>query len=107
MPKYIIEREIPNAAALSSADLQAIAQRSATRVRVISIGERDMTLHVRTLVSIAALAALAACSSDSPLRPSPSTAPEATMGGNGLSMRLAHAKVCPSSAPGVARCHSW
>ena len=28
MPKYIIEREIPNAAALSAAELQAIAQRS-------------------------------------------------------------------------------
>ena len=28
MPKYIIEREVPNAAALSSADLKAISQRS-------------------------------------------------------------------------------
>ena len=28
MPKYIIEREIPNAAALSPADLKAISQRS-------------------------------------------------------------------------------
>ena len=28
MPKYVIEREIPNAAALSPADLRAIAQRS-------------------------------------------------------------------------------
>ena len=28
MPKYIIEREIPNAAALSAAELKAIAQRS-------------------------------------------------------------------------------
>jgi cell division inhibitor SulA len=28
MPKYIIEREIPNAAALSAADLKNIAQRS-------------------------------------------------------------------------------
>ena len=28
MPRYLIEREIPNAAALSSADLQGIAQRS-------------------------------------------------------------------------------
>jgi|SRR5256885_11542153 len=30
MPKFIIEREIPNAAALSAGDLQAIAQRSCT-----------------------------------------------------------------------------
>ena len=28
MPKYIIEREVPNAAALSIADLKAISQRS-------------------------------------------------------------------------------
>jgi hypothetical protein len=28
MPKYLIEREIPNAAALSRADLQTISQRS-------------------------------------------------------------------------------
>ncbi|HEY9450920.1 MAG TPA: DUF4242 domain-containing protein [Gemmatimonadaceae bacterium] len=28
MPKYIIEREIPNAAALSAAELKAISQRS-------------------------------------------------------------------------------
>ena len=28
MPKYIIEREIPNAGALSTADLQAISQKS-------------------------------------------------------------------------------
>ena len=30
MPKYLIEREIPNAAALSAADLKTIAQRSRT-----------------------------------------------------------------------------
>ena len=30
MPKYIIEREIPNAAALSAAELKLIAQRSCT-----------------------------------------------------------------------------
>ena len=28
MPRYIIEREIPNAAALSAADLKAVSQRS-------------------------------------------------------------------------------
>ena len=28
MPKYIVEREIPNAAALSAADLKGIAQRT-------------------------------------------------------------------------------
>lgn len=30
MPKYLIEREIPNAAALSAAELKTIAQRSCT-----------------------------------------------------------------------------
>jgi len=30
MPKYIIEREIPNAGALSAADLKAISQKSCT-----------------------------------------------------------------------------
>ena len=33
MPKYIIEREVPNAAALSSAELQRIAQRSCEVLR--------------------------------------------------------------------------
>ena len=33
MPKYLIEREIPNAAALSRAELQAIAQRSCDVLR--------------------------------------------------------------------------
>jgi len=33
MPKYIIEREIPNAAALSAADLKNIAQRSCAVVQ--------------------------------------------------------------------------
>jgi cell division inhibitor SulA len=33
MPKYIIEREIPNAAALSPADLHAIAERSCAILR--------------------------------------------------------------------------
>ena len=33
MPKYIIEREIPNAAALSAAELQAISQKSCAVLR--------------------------------------------------------------------------
>ena len=33
MPKYIIEREIPNAAALSAVDLKAISQRSCAVLR--------------------------------------------------------------------------
>jgi len=67
-----------------------------------------MLLHARTLVGITALAALAACSTDNPL-PSTITGPPASVNANasiGQSMRFAHAKVCPSAAPGTARCHS-
>ena len=68
-----------------------------------------MSLHARTLLSIAAVAALAACSADN----SPSTAAITGLGGSlssdrttGQSMRYLNAKVCPSAAPGTARCHS-
>jgi subtilase family serine protease len=67
-----------------------------------------MTVRARTLLSIAALAALAACSQDSQL-PTASESPNASVtsnGSKGMSMRLLHAKVCPSSAFGAARCHS-
>jgi subtilase family serine protease len=72
-----------------------------------------MSLHARTLLGIAALgtlAALAACSSDSPVPPTAVAGPDAarTSGANtGQSLRFQHAKVCPGAAPGVARCHSW
>jgi subtilase family serine protease len=70
-----------------------------------------MTVHARTLLSIAALATVAACSPESPLQPSAVTAAAASRdaggNGNGLAMRLLHARVCPGSAPGDARCHSW
>jgi subtilase family serine protease len=63
-----------------------------------------MSLYARTVLSIGALAALAACSSESPMP----TAPNATLSraNTGQSMRFLHAKVCPSAAPGSARCHS-
>ena len=38
MPKYIVEREVPNAAALSSADVQRIAQRSCEVLRQLGPG---------------------------------------------------------------------
>ncbi|HKO16559.1 MAG TPA: S53 family peptidase [Gemmatimonadaceae bacterium] len=68
-----------------------------------------MPLHRRTLLSITALAALAACSTESPAPTRSITAPDASSQGNpgiGQAMRFAHAKVCPSAAPGLARCHS-
>ena len=69
-----------------------------------------MLLHARVLLSIAALAALAACSSDNPLPPAAITGPSPSLNASvnaGLSMRFEHAKVCPSAAPGEARCHSF
>lgn len=38
MPKYIIEREMPDAAALSAAELRAIAQRSCAALRELGPG---------------------------------------------------------------------
>jgi hypothetical protein len=35
MPKYVVEREVPNAAALSRAELQALAQRSRDVLRAL------------------------------------------------------------------------
>jgi subtilase family serine protease len=69
-----------------------------------------MSHAARTILSIAALAALAACSSESSLQPGAVTGPGASRDGSantGLSMRLAHAKVCPGAAPGEVRCHSF
>ena len=68
-----------------------------------------MSKYARTLLSAATLAALAACSPDSPSTPTGVTNPRTPSGdiGTGQAMRLVHAQVCPSAAPGVARCHSW
>jgi subtilase family serine protease len=64
----------------------------------------------RTLLRIAAVAALvAACSPDKATGPSAINDPNASLSASrntGLAMRLVHAKVCPSAAPGEARCHS-
>ena len=38
MPKYLIEREIPDAGALSAADLQAVARRSCAVLRQLGPG---------------------------------------------------------------------
>jgi subtilase family serine protease len=68
-----------------------------------------MLLRARTVFGIAAVAALAACSSENTLPPAAITGPNASVNADrstGMSMRFQHAKVCPSAAPGVARCHS-
>lgn len=66
-----------------------------------------MSFRIRTLISISALAAAAACSSDNtlPTTTSPSTSLRGN-GSTGVLARFIHAKVCPSAAPGEARCHS-
>jgi subtilase family serine protease len=64
-----------------------------------------MSLYRRTL-GVAAVVALAACSPDTPVSPVPAGTGPSLNANTGLAQRLAHAKVCPSAAPGVARCHS-
>ena len=66
-----------------------------------------MSLHARTFLSIAALATFAACSSDSPTVITGPSASLNAVGNAGASMRFKNAKVCPSAAPGEARCHSF
>jgi len=68
-----------------------------------------MSLHGRTLLSIAALAALAACSTDN--SPSSRTITEpagpSEISSTGAAMQALHARVCPGAVVGTARCHSW
>ena len=61
----------------------------------------------RKLLGLAALAALAACSPENTLPTAAAPGGSASLSSAGLSARLAHARVCPSSAPGEARCHSF
>ena len=65
-----------------------------------------MLRHPHRLLSLAALAALAACSPENTLPTAATSGGSASLSA-GLSARLAHARVCPSSAPGEARCHSF
>jgi len=66
-----------------------------------------MTVSARTLLGIAAIAALAACSPDGVTEPG-ATSPTASASGNtmGSMMRLAHARVCPGASVGEASCHA-
>jgi subtilase family serine protease len=66
-----------------------------------------MSLHARSLVAVAALAGLAACSPDGS-SPSGITGPNAPL--NSMSSGLstaASARVCPGAVVGAARCHAW
>jgi subtilase family serine protease len=67
-----------------------------------------MLLRPRTLFSITALAALAACSTEN--TPTAVTGGSASRDGSpstGVAMRYEHAAVCPTAGPDAARCHSW
>lgn len=67
-----------------------------------------MKLQAKTVVGIAALAALGACSADNSAGPG-ITAPDGArnISATGAEMRYQHARVCPGSEVGAARCHSW
>ena len=68
-----------------------------------------MSFRTRTMLSITALAGLAACSTEN--------SPTAVVSGGsasrdgspatGVEMRFTHAMVCPTAGPNAARCHSW
>jgi subtilase family serine protease len=70
-----------------------------------------MTVRARTLLGIAALTAIAACTPERSLDPIAISAAGASHdaggNGNGLALGLTHAKVCPGGPPTDARCHSW
>ncbi len=65
--------------------------------------------HGRTLLSIGALAAIAACSPDSTVSTSSITGPSSASNAaaTGEAMRALNARVCPGAEVGAARCHSW
>ncbi len=64
-----------------------------------------MSLRLRTIATIAGLAALAACSPDSTQHSSVTEASTAVGGGHGALHR--HARVCATAPEGVARCHAF
>lgn len=63
------------------------------------IGRRSAFLCTAALI-------LAACSESTTPPTAPGAASREGSPATGLAMQLAHARVCPSAAPGVARCHS-
>ena len=64
-----------------------------------------MSLRLRTLATIAGLAALAACSPDSTQHSSVTEVSTAVGGGHAALHR--HARVCATAPEGVARCHAF
>ena len=65
-----------------------------------------MSLNARTLLTVAALAAVAACSSDNSLPTSANVMPAASMSSVGQANQFLHAHVCPGAPLRSARCHA-
>jgi subtilase family serine protease len=65
-----------------------------------------MSLKARTLLTFAGIAAVAACSPDSPLPTSANVNPTASVGSVGQASQFLHAHVCPGAPLRTARCHS-
>jgi subtilase family serine protease len=65
-----------------------------------------MSIHTRAVMSVVVLAVFTACSSEPPTDIMAPSASRNAGGNTGTLMRFQHAKVCPGSAPGAARCHS-
>ena len=63
--------------------------------------------RTRTALVGAAALILAACSENTNQPTAPGSASRDGSPATGVAMQLAHARVCPSAAPGTARCHSW
>ncbi|HEX8849965.1 MAG TPA: S53 family peptidase [Gemmatimonadaceae bacterium] len=67
-----------------------------------------MKTRTRTFLTLAGLAAVAACSPDTTLSPNGARTPDASMASaSSNSQGYLHARVCPGSQVGAARCHSW
>ena len=66
-----------------------------------------MSLRTRTLLSITALAALAACSTENSAPTVTAPASRSSDASIGTAMRYEHAMVCPTAGPNAARCHAW
>jgi subtilase family serine protease len=68
--------------------------------------QRNALLRNTAFMAVAALI-LAACSENTNQPTAPGAASDNGSPATGVAMQLAHARVCPSAAPGTARCHSW
>src|SRR3954462_13403352 len=70
-----------------------------------------MSFPARSLLSVAALSALAACGTENSIATTGMTAPDAASADRGGvpagGARFNHSRVCDRALPGDASCHSW